>query len=689
MATVDTIREPEEIALEVAILGGGFTGVHCAQSLAKSAGPDLASRCGIISDQNYMVFQPMLAEVAGSSISPRHVVNPLRLLCRGIGAYCGTVTAIDLEKRQLEISAGDFSRNFRMSFKHLVLSLGAEIDLRRVPGMPEHALLMQNVGDAMILRARIISRIEEANIELDPVRRRSLLTFVVVGGGYSGVETAGELLDLLHSMVGFYARISAEDIRVILVHSREYILPTMDRDLSQYAMEKLRERGLELVLGRRVRAMTATRVYLDNGTHIETTTTVSTVGNAPHRIIAGLCRRYGLPNEKNRLRVGADMRVEGFDFLWAAGDCALVPRSGEEGYCPPTAQFAMRQGTLLGKNLHRAIQGLPTRPFRFRGLGELASIGHHTAVANVMGIRMSGFLAWFMWRTVYLSKLPGWERRLRVVMDWTLDLFFPRDITLLNPRYTTLHKEVHLEEGDVLFSKGEPAFSLYVLKKGVIHLRDSSGRTIRTIEAGEYFGERALLHGGSYLFTAVAAEPSQLISVSGQYFLPMVHESRKMSLLFARTSVQSDPHAEFRSLADKLAPGIIEDQVSRHMVRDVISVPAEATMKDALARLRRHRFSTWPIVDNDGQLVACFTEDDFFNSLKNPGINMESTVMKVDKVRFPVCRPDENVRTAMDQMIFTGRTKCFVTEDSGRLCGVIAILDLLPDEETSAEGTAG
>lgn len=668
--------ESKKLELDVAILGAGFAGIYCGKQLEKRLDSTRAERCGIISEHNYMVFQPLLAEVVGASISPRHVVNPVRMLCPGIGSYRGKVDRIDLKNREVSIVSGDFSQNFTIGFRHLVLSMGAEIDLSRVPGMPEHAHLMQNVGDAMILRARILSRLEEANLEMDPWRRRCLLTFVVVGGGYSGVETAGEMVDMLDSMIEHYSRISRDELRVILVHSRDYILPTMDRELSAYAMEKLRSRGLELVLGHRVKSITSTRVYLDDGSSIDTNTVISTVGNAPHRVISRLIREYDLPNERSRLVVDSHLRVEGYDFLWAAGDCAMVPKHEEDGYCPPTAQFAMRQGALMGNNIAASLKGTPTRPFKFRGLGELASIGHRTAVADIMGFKISGFLAWFMWRTIYLSKLPGWERRLRVVIDWTLDLFFPRDTTLLNPRYTKLQTDVYLESGDCLFRSGEPAFSLYILKSGSIRLMEGD-EVVRTIHAGEYFGERALLHEGRYVYSAVASEPSQLISVSGQTFLPLIKGSENLSLLFARTSAQADPGEEMTAIASSIPDGYMENPVSDHMIREVVSLEKSLTIREALKLIRQHRFSIYPVTDEAGKLVTSISEDDLFNALKREGITLESPIMQCDSCNVPQCRPGDPISSAIEKMIFSGRTKCYILEEGGVLSGVIGLLDLI------------
>ncbi len=503
---------------DVVIAGGGFAGVNCAQALAKALGHGSKKRVALIADQNYMLFQPMLAEVAGSSLSPRHVVNALRGLCRGVTVLRAEIQSIDLAARTLELSAGAFTPNVRVGYEHLALTLGGIVDLSRVPGMPEHAFLMKNVGDAMKLRGALLDRFEEANLIADTASLPRLLTFVVVGGGYSGVETAGQLLDLADSVRELYPRIAGEEFRVVLIQSGQHLLPEISEELGIYCEEKLRARGVEIILGARVTSMTAGKVRLSDGRVIESHTVVSTVGNAPHPLIAQLCTKAGLANEKGRLMTEPTLRVVGQPRLWAAGDCAVVPKAGG-GTCPPTGQFAMRQGATLGKNLALVLAGRDDlAPFTFKGLGSLASIGHQTAVAEIMGLKFSGFIAWWMWRTIYLSKLPGLERKLRVMIDWTLDLFFPRDITLFQPRYTKPLEDIHLESGDAVFHAGEPAFSFYVVKSGRIELRDATNAVVRTIFAGEHFGRRALLGDCTWHYTAVAVEPSALVVLSARVF---------------------------------------------------------------------------------------------------------------------------------------------------------------------------
>ncbi|MAS95510.1 MAG: copper transporter [Verrucomicrobiales bacterium] len=675
--------EPNRLKFEVAILGGGFAGVFCGQRLAKSLKKAGVSprEAVIISDQNYMVFQPMLAEVAGGSISPRHVVNPIRQLCKGLTVLRGTAHDIDLEKREVEVNTGSFSAGVTIEFNHLVVTLGAEIDLSRVPGMPEHAYLMQNVGDAMVLRSTIISRIEEANAEYRPDVRKRLLTFVVVGGGYSGVETAGEILDMLLSVARYYTNVAEEDIRVVLVHSRDRILHTLGEELADYAGKKLSERGLELCLEDRVKAVTATKVYLQSGMVIETSTVVSTVGTAPNKTVKKMCDTYGVEHERYRIRANEYLKVPGHEGLWTAGDCALVPLADGGGEdCPQTAQFAMRQGIYLADNISLEIRKEKLKPFLFKGLGELASIGHQTAVASIMGKQFSGFIAWFMWRTIYVSKLPGLDRKLRVLIDWTLDLFFPRDINLLSPKYTSLFRHVHLEPNDVLFNRGEPAFSLYVVQKGEIHLRDADGKAVRFIKEGDYFGERALVHGGGYLLDAVAVEQTELVSLSGEVVLPFFQSSRRFRRLLAKTTAQVSAEAEVEAVVRNLHTHTLERSVTKVMREDCATLRSDQTVQDALILFKKRRYSVYPLVTADRKLVGVLGREDFFDFIKRGDVSEDTKLERIDLMHLPQCDASATVQEAIEEMVRAGRYKCLITDSENCLLGIVTVMDLLGEE---------
>ena len=667
--------------LEIAILGGGFAGVYCGKSLFKHLGRGSA-KVGLVSDENYMVFQPMLPEVASASISPRHVVNPIRHLCRHLQVYKANVDRIDVAAKSLTLSPGPFSPPIEVRFQHLVVALGAEVDLTRVPGMTEHAFLMRNVGDAMKLRAAVLSRFEEANLVTDAERRRRLLTFVVVGGGYSGVETAGQILDLFQGINRFYLNIGPADFRVVLVHSRDHLLPTLSRKLGDYAGRKLRERGLEIVLGTRVKSLTAEKVYLADGTVIPANTVVSTVGNAPHPLVTKLAADLGVETDKGRLKTGADMRVTGSDWIWSAGDCASVPMEGGET-CPATAQFAMRQGAHLGANIASAFRGSGTKPFRFKGLGELAAIGHRTAVAEILGLKFSGFFAWWMWRTIYLSKLPGIDRKLRVVIDWTLDLFFPRDINLLSPRYTHTLREAYLQKDDVLFTAGEPAFSFYIVKSGRIRLTDPEGGLIKTVADGEFFGERALLSDRRWRFTAEAAEDTTLVALGSEEFKALMESSSTLRSMLRRTARQYRSPAEIDDLLGTLPSAVLGEPAERFMSADLVAVAPGDSIADTLRKLNRERHGFYPVVDpENGGLRGVLTRDAFYDHVQSGGLRKGATVADIELETLPVFPARTPVAECLQAMVRGGSYKILLTGEDGRLRGLLSIRDIM--EEAAA-----
>lgn len=671
------MEKEKTLDLEIAILGGGFAGVYCGKSLVKRLGADSKAKTGLISDENYMVFQPMLPEVASASISPRHVVNPIRHLCRGLSIYKADVEKIDVKNKQLTVSPGPYSPKLLIRFKHLVVALGAKVDLSRVPGMPEHAYLMQNVGDAMKLRATVIARFEEANLVTDPEKRQRLLTFVVVGGGYSGVETAGQILDLFQAINPYYRNVGPEDFHVHLVHSRDHLLPTLSLKLGKYAENILRERGLKIHLNHRVKSLTANRVFLDDGSTIESNTVVSTVGNAPHPLIGTLAEEAGIETERGRLKTRETMQVPGYDWLWATGDCAAVPLPGG-GSCPPTAQFAMRQGTLLGKNLSAFLRAESLKPFTFTGFGELAAIGHHRAVAEVFGFKFSGFIAWWMWRTIYLSKLPGMDRKLRVLIDWTLDFFFPRDINLLSPRYSRTLQEAYLEKGDILFHTGEPAFSFYIVKDGCIRITDKEGELIKTVSAGDFFGERALLSDQKWHFDATAAEDTTLVGLGSQEFKAILENSRIMRKMLQRSARQYRSSGEIDEMLSTIPENVLGETAKTHMSAEVIQIPDNEPVRETLRRLNNDRHSFYPVIDaNSGQYVGVLPRDVFYDFIQMEGLKGDTAIADLDLVHLPRIEPDTSIKESMEAMVRGGSNKILIVDGNNVPVGILSIRDIL------------
>jgi NADH dehydrogenase len=692
---------------DVLIAGGGFAGVYCAQTLSRRLGGEARSRIAIVADHNYMVFQPMLAEVAGSSISPHHVVNPIRTLCRGITVLRGSIMDIDLPARKLTLDAGMFSPSVTVGFNHLVVALGGIVDLSRVPGMPEHAFLMKSIGDAQELRGAIIDRLEEANLQTDEAAIKRLLTFVIVGGGYSGVETAGQVLDLIQDINRFYPRIARPDYRVILVHSGGHLLPEISEDLGKYCEKNMTARGVEIILNARVTSMTASKVTLGDGRVLESHTVVTTVGNAPHPLIIDLCKKNNIPTEKARIITDATLRVQGFENLWAAGDCAAVPMAMGKGaemkaaggttmpgspfapqkYCPPTAQFAYRQGICLGKNLADILKGAssPPRPFTFTGLGELASIGHQSAVADIMGHRFSGIIAWFMWRTIYLMKLPGLDRKVRVVIDWTLDLFFPRDIVLIRSRPTEVLQEVHLEKGDTVFHAGEPAMSFYVVKKGRISLNDETG-AVMSIGPGEHFGERALLHDRKWRFTAVAEEPTTLVSLEAKVFRAISDASTSIHEFFEHSSQQYLSRTQIEGLKKGVPDTVLKMKVSDVMSKTPIAFRTTDSINDCLARMVQHPFNSFPLLDEKESLLGVVTQAQIYDMLKDGDISRESKAAQLKPLAVPTLRGDTLIDDGLETLMRSGRNKCLVTDAAGKLCGVLTPIDVMARSEAAGGG---
>ena len=670
------MEKKKRLNLEVAILGGGFAGVYCGKSLMKTLTRGSRVPIGLVSDQNYMVFQPMLPEVVSGSLSPRHVVNPVRHLCKGLNVYKSQVERIDIANKSLTLRPGPFSPEVIIRFKHLVVALGAAVDLSRVPGMAEHSFLMQNVGDAMKLRATVLARFEEANLVTDTERRRRLLTFVVVGGGYSGVETAGQILDLFQDVNKYYKNIDPADFDVFLVHSRNHLLPTLSISLGKYAQQQLRKRGLKLCLERRVKAVTANQVELNDGTYIESNTVISTVGNSPHPLVSQLIEDAQLETEHGRIKTTNTMQVPDYDWLWAAGDCAAVPMPDGET-CPSTAQFAMRQGALLGKNINAFLRAEEVKPFTFTGLGELAAIGHHTAVAEVMGLKFSGFIAWWMWRTIYLSKLPGLDRKLRVMIDWTLDLFFPRDINLLSPRYTRPIQSAHLQEGDVLFRSGEPAFSFYVVKEGRMEISDEDGRTIKEVGPGEFFGERALLTDQRWRFTATALDDTKLIGLGSEEFKAILENSTSMRRLLERTAKQYSSGEEIEQMKATLPADILTRPAKALMTAHVDQLRTKDSISDTLQYLNQHRHSYYPVADDEGKTVGVLSREHFYDYVQTKGLQETATVTNLELDSIPMVAPETNIQECLEVVIRSGSNKLLVVESGGKLVGILTIRDVL------------
>ena len=423
----------------VVILGGGFGGVYAAMQLEKSLARDKDVEVTLVNRENFFLYTPMLHEVAASDLDMTHIVNPIRKLLRRVRFFDGDVESIDLAAKRVGVSHGAEHHHHDLEYDYLVLALGSITNFYGLPGLEERALTMKSLGDAIYLRNRLIENLEEADFECCPQKRESLLTFVVAGGGFAGVETIAGVNDFIREALEFYPRLSEEMLRVVLVHPGAVILPELGEKLGTYAQKKLAERKVKIHPHTRVAGVTDAGVELSDGTLIKTNTLVWTAGTSPNPLLELLpCKR-----ERGRVVVNQYMEVEGWPGVWAFGDCALIPDLKTGKPHPPTAQHALREGKVVARNVLAAMRGGKKKPFAFKTIGLLAAIGRRTGVAQIMGVNFSGFIAWVLWRMIYLSKLPRFEKKVRVALDWALDVVFSKDLvqfqTLRAP--TTSHAE--------------------------------------------------------------------------------------------------------------------------------------------------------------------------------------------------------------------------------------------------------
>lgn len=403
------------------ILGTGFAGLAVARGLARRSNV----RVTVVDRENYTLFTPMLPEVASGSIEPRHIAQPLRSALPHCTFELGEVASVDFAQRTVEVHHPILARAAQIEYDHLVIALGAATTTHGVPGAADHTFPLKSLDDAVKLRDRVIGVLESAASADDEAERRRLLRFVIVGGGFTGVEAAGELLGFLRSIARYYPSLDAAMLCVVLVAGSGRILEQLPERFGTRAQDMLTARGVEVVLDDDVAAVDAGGLALKSGARYETRTVIWSAGVRP----APILESFDLERSKHgAVVVNADFSVPNRPGVWAVGDCAQIPRASGGSY-PHTAQDAIREGPVLALNIAAAIASRPTKPFHYRSLGMMASLGDRQGLADIgHGHMLSGFPAWLLWRAYYLSRMPGIERRARVTLDWTFSLPFPGDI---------------------------------------------------------------------------------------------------------------------------------------------------------------------------------------------------------------------------------------------------------------------
>ncbi|HSE20697.1 MAG TPA: FAD-dependent oxidoreductase [Pyrinomonadaceae bacterium] len=520
----------EQTRKRVVILGGGFGGIYTALHLEKALRKHDDFEITLVNKENYFVFQPMLAEVVSGNIGILDTVSPIRRMLPLTDLHVRDVESIDTKQQTVTTTPGFRQQPNVIHYDHLVLALGNVTDFRGLRGLPEHAIPFKNLSDALYIRNHVIHVLEEAAIEHKDQRlRQQLLTFVVAGGGFSGVEVVAELNDFVRDVVRNYPQINSSEVRIVLLHAQDRILPELDEKLAMYAQRILEKRGVDIRLKTLLKAASGEEAILADGTHIHTRTLISTVPSSPNPLIDML----DLPKERGRLKANSSLLVEGTNNVWALGDCALIP-TADGSFCPPTAQFATRQGKTAAHNIVAAIRGGDEKTFQFKELGKLAALGHRSAVAQVFGLNISGFLAWFMWRSIYLMKLPGWGRRLKVAASWTFELFLPPDLVQLKLTNATGVSHEHFEPGEEVFHQGDLGDRIYIIASGqaeVARQENGNESLLARLGPGEYFGEMALLNQTTRNATVRCLEPLDVLSIHKREFavlaanLPAMRES--------------------------------------------------------------------------------------------------------------------------------------------------------------------
>jgi NADH dehydrogenase len=596
--------------IRVVVVGGGFAAVQFAKTLRKKLP---ASECEILlfSRENHLVFHPLLADVAGASINADAAAAPLRQMLPGVGCRTERVQRINLHSSEIEFDDGTGTLS-RLHYDHVVVACGAESNLAIIPGMTEHAFGFKVMRDAIDLRQHIVHQMEHAEAAANSDRRRWHLSFIIVGAGFSGVELAGEINELVRSSSRFYRNFRREDVVVTVVHSQAHVLPEVAPSLREFARKNMEKAGITIMLNARAVAATHEGIELDNGRMLRGGTIACTIGTAPSPIIQVL----DVPKERGRIRTTADMQIEGHTSAWAVGDCAYIVNAFDNKPSPTTAQFAERQGRQAALNLVRVLKGEPTQPFRFKVLGQLCSIGGYQAVAEMFGMRVSGFLAWFLWRGVYLFKLPTWSRRIKVALDWFWDFLFPRDLSFLNTDATQYLNRAYYRPGDFIHRQGEVARVFSVIEDGEVEILQATeespeAKIVGVLGKGDFFGEGALLGSRPHETSVRARTPVRLRQVG--------------SALFSETAVNFPPFRELLSNAVIRRSGDLwrrlplgKSILDRESLESLLEpLPADilsksSTLADAIRALRESPSGELLILDEQQRLWGTLDRSDLF-----------------------------------------------------------------------------
>ncbi|MGA8984304.1 MAG: FAD-dependent oxidoreductase [Candidatus Acidiferrales bacterium] len=621
--------------MRVVIVGGGFAAVKFAETLRKKL---RGSECEILlfNRENHMVFHPLLADVAGASINADAAVAPLRQMLPGVECRTERVQRIDLPASEIEFDSASGALA-RLHYDHVVVACGAESNLGIIPGMTEHAFAFKVMRDAIDLRQHIVRQMENAEAASELDRRRWYLSIIIVGAGFSGAEVAGEINELVRSSTRFYRNFRKEDVKVTLVHSQDQILPEVAPKLRAFAQKRMEKAGITMLMNSRAVAATHEGVQLQDGRMLAGATIVCTIGTT----ISPIVERLNVPKERGRIRTVPDMRIEGQTSAWAIGDCAFIVNAFDNKPSPTTAQFAERQGRQAALNLVRILRSEPAQPFRFKALGQLCSIGGYEAVAEMLGMRISGFPAWLAWRAVYLFKLPTWSRRIKVALDWAWDVLFPRDLSFLSTDTTQQITRAYYRPGDFIHRRGELAQVFSIIEEGEVEVLQTTeespeAKVIAILGKGDFFGEEALLAGRPHETSVRARTVVRLGQVGSALFSQMTGSFAPLRDLLGKAVTRHSgdfwrylPLAK-PLLADETIASLMDPPPAKLLTK-------ETTFADAVAALTESATGQLLVLDENQQLWATLDREDLYHiiariAVTSNGMRAEDTKRKLGEL---------------------------------------------------------
>ena len=508
---------------KILILGGGFGGVFFAKKLYKASRKNFDIE--LISDNNYFVFQPLLPEVASGAINAEDAVSPLRKLLKGVKFRNAEIKDINLKNRKVLVLQGFRKRSHWIHFDHLVIALGQESNLDIVKGLREHAFTIRNLKDAYNIRNHILSCLELADVTKDQLLKKRLLNFVVIGGGFSGVETIGEIKEMVDRVINYYPNIHSEELQFHIVEYANRLLPELDETLGKYTKKVFLENKIIVHCESALLEVTGTGVYLDNEKIINTNTIISTIGSTVSKLISQ--SKFKL--NKGKIITNENLQVSGYKNIWALGDCALVPNKKEneekkiKTYAPPTAQFAVRQSQCLADNLILLESQKKLKPFKYQSKGSLASLGSRKGIGKIYGITVRGLFAWIIWRAFYLSFLPSFSTKIRVLLGWMLEFIIPRNAVMTDTYKRNNISYQYYKKGDIVFEEGMIADGFYIVKEGSFkntYKKTVDGKIYTKIYKPEdHFGSRVILLGKRRTGTIVATQDSKVLKIDKNSFI--------------------------------------------------------------------------------------------------------------------------------------------------------------------------